>query len=232
MQQRCVKRCRLAAAGRSGDQHDAVWPVEIVEERAEISVGKPQRPKVQRQAPTVENSQHHAFAMRRRRGRDTEIDVLAANGQPDTAVLRQPPLGNVEPRHQLDARHDGCPQPVRRRLDVAQNAVDAVPNTQFRLQRFDMNVGCPGFDGTVDQQVDEPNHRCLAGEILQPVNIGVVIESAVGLAGNLIDAGPVVAIEPFERRLDVGHRRHASPHGAVRRHAPWRPQPSHPAGWP
>ena len=104
-------------------------------------------------------------------GRDAEIDLLAAHGQLDAPVLRQPPLGDVEPRHDLDARDDRRLQPRRRRLDFVQHAVIAVADPQPILERLDMDVGGMGLDGAGDQLVDEADHRRLARQVLQPLGI-------------------------------------------------------------
>ena len=66
--------------------------------------------------------------------------VRAAHGELDAAVLRQPPLGDVELRHDLDARDDRRGEPAGRRLDLVQHAVDAVADAQLVLERLDVDV--------------------------------------------------------------------------------------------
>jgi len=57
-------------------------------------------------------------------GRHPQIDLLAAHRHPDPPVLGQPPLGDVELGHDLQARNDGRAQTLRRRrLDLAERNV-------------------------------------------------------------------------------------------------------------
>ena len=52
----------------------------------------------------VEQSQHDALAERGRYRRDAQVDVAACDAQPDSAILRQALLGDIQTRHDLDAR--------------------------------------------------------------------------------------------------------------------------------
>ena len=176
-----------------------------------------ERGEIERQRAAVEDAQHHALAVDRGHGRDAEIDLLAAHREPDAAVLRQTALGDVELRHDLDARDDGVAQPRRRRLDLAQHAVDAVAHAQPRFGGFEMDVGGAHLDRAGDQAVDQPDDRRLAGEILQPIEIGVAVV-VVAFARRFVDpldGGAAVAIEPVAGRLDVGGKGRATQHRLV-----------------
>ena len=177
--------------------------------RVEAELGE-----IERQHAAIEDAQHHALAVDRGRGRDAEIDLLAAHREPHPPVLRQPPLGDVEPRHDLDAREDGVAQPRRRRLDLAQHAVDAIAHAQPRLGGFEMDVRGAHLHRAGDEAVDQPDHRRLAGEILQPFEIGVAVV-VVAFARRLVDAldgGAALAIEPLAGGLDVGGKGRATQH--------------------
>jgi hypothetical protein len=50
----------------------------------------------------VEDAQHDPLAGAARQGRDPDVEQFAAERQADPAVLRHPPLGDVEPCHHLD----------------------------------------------------------------------------------------------------------------------------------
>ena len=133
LDQRGVERGGLAAAGRAGDQDDAVRPgqrLAIGRERLGLEA---ERDEVERHAAAIEHAQHHALAVHGRQGRDAQVDVLAAHREADAAVLRQPALGDVEPRHDLEARDDRGAQLGGRRLHVAQHAVDPVARAQTLL---------------------------------------------------------------------------------------------------
>ena len=129
--ERGVERGRLAAAGRPGDQQDAVRLHQRVDEALERVVGEAELREVERDAALVEDPQHDALAVHRRHGRDAQVDLLALHAQLDAAVLRQPALGDVEVRHDLDARdHRGRragaaatrPRAARRRCGSARPA--------------------------------------------------------------------------------------------------------------
>src|SRR5207248_1700810 len=58
----------------------------------------------------------------------------------DAPVLRQPAFGDVEFRHELQPRSDGCLQFARRLLLIEQDAIHAEPDAEFLVERLDMNV--------------------------------------------------------------------------------------------
>ena len=107
-------QCRgLAAARRSGHQHD---PVGQVQRRPQFPDHPRRQPKarvVEHHRRAVEDAQHHRLPVQRRDRGNTEINVLAAHRHLDAPVLRHPPLGDIKPRHDLDPRRD------RRGQDVA-----------------------------------------------------------------------------------------------------------------
>src|SRR5262249_23882629 len=161
--ERTVERGGLAAAGGAGHQDHAV---RLVDERSELAqdvLGKAERLEVHDDARAVEDAEHDALAIERRQRRHAEIDLLAHQAELDAAVLGQAPLRDVELRHDLDARRDRRLQPPRWSLDVVQHAVDAVADLQLLLERLDVDVRRALLDGTVDEQVHQPDHRRLAG---------------------------------------------------------------------
>ena len=93
----------------------------------------------------------------------------------DAAVLRQAALGDVELRHDLDARDDRGLQPARRRLDVVQHAVDAVADLELVLERLDVDVGRALLDGAVDEHVHQPDDRRLARQVAEVVDVLLVV---------------------------------------------------------
>ena len=96
---------------------------------------------------------------------------MAAHRQLDAAVLRQPPLGDVEPGHDLDARDHGGLQARRRRLDLVQHAVVPVAHPQPIGEGLEMDIRGVGLDRPRDQLVDEADDRRLARQVLQPLGI-------------------------------------------------------------
>ncbi len=177
---------------------------------AEPRAGEAQRVEVERHAAAIEHAQHHGLAVHRRHGRDAQVDVLAAHRELDAAVLRQAALGDVEARHDLDAREDRGAQLRRRRLDLAQHAVDAVAQAERLLERLDVDVGGALLDRARDDAVDDAHDRRLGGEVAQALDVVLGAELAL-LARGLDDLADraAAAEHALERGLDVG--RHADP---------------------
>ena len=98
--------------------------------RATTGRRQPQRLIRQRHGGSVQHAQHHGLAMQRRDGGNPEIHLRPAHRQLDPPVLRQPALGDVEPRHDLDPRRDGCRQARGRALHLVQNAIVAAAHAQ------------------------------------------------------------------------------------------------------
>ena len=139
-----------------------------------------------------------------------KIDLLALHAQPDAAVLRQPPLGDVEVRHDLDARDHRGGEAARRRLLLVQHAVDPVADDEPVLERLDMDVGGARVERVGDDERDEADHRRFGGEVLQLLDVGVereVVAALLDVADDLADRGAAGAVETLERRVElVGNR--------------------------
>ena len=84
-----------------------------------------ERAEVLHQDLRVEDAHHHLLPEGDRQRGDAQLDVAAAVGGLDAAVLRPALLGDVQARHHLDPRHDGRVNDFRHGLDVVQDAVDA-----------------------------------------------------------------------------------------------------------
>ena len=95
--------------------------------------------------------------------------------QLDAAVLRQAPLGDVQPGHDLQAADDRRLEAVdlrRHRLRV-QHAVDAVADPQARLLRLDVHVAGPRLDRLQQDLVDQPDDRGLLGHLRELGAVGL-----------------------------------------------------------
>ena len=86
-------------------------------------------------------------------------DAVVREANLDAAVLGQPLFRDVELRHDLDARRDGIPELHRRGHDVVEQPVDAVPDPQLLLVRFDVDVARTLLDGRHQQHVHQLDDR-------------------------------------------------------------------------
>ena len=107
-----------------------------------------------------------------------EVDFL---GRPfdgeadlDAAVLGQALLGDVELRHDLDARRDRVAELHRRRHHVVEDAVDAEANPELLLVRLDVDVARALLNRRHQHQVDEPDDRRLAALPLERGDIDLL----------------------------------------------------------
>jgi hypothetical protein len=128
---------------------------------AEADVGK-----IVQHRFAIEQTDGDALALlHRRRGGDAHVDVLAGDLAADAPVLRQPLLGDVQPRHDLHARDDRRHELARRAPRLVQLAVDAVADEDFLLARLDVNIAGPLLDRVEQQRVDPADDRGLVGEL-------------------------------------------------------------------
>ena len=120
---------------------------------------------------------------------DAHIDVPAEYAEFDAPVLRQPSLGDIQSRHQLESRHDRRPHRERRCIPSFQNAVDAKAHLEVVLERLQMNVAGPLFEGFRDHGVHVSNHGSLGGHVAQLLD---VVSARLGALGFLRRAVPLV----------------------------------------
>ena len=93
--------------GPEGDQPRGYWEVLEVEPSGLL----------------VEQAQHDALAVARGDRRDADVDGAPCDAQRDAAVLGQALLGDVELRHDLDARDDDRRDGAARLQDFLEHAV-------------------------------------------------------------------------------------------------------------
>ena len=134
----------------------------------------------------VEQAQHDAFAVAGRDRRDADVDRAAGDAQRDAAVLRQALLGDVEPRHDLDARDDQRRHRALGLQHLAQHAVDAEADHESVLERLDVDVGGVLLDRLRQQRVDQADDRRLVLALEQVGRLGHVLRE-VGEVGLLLE---------------------------------------------
>ncbi len=100
------------------------------------------------------------LAVDRRHDRDAEVDRASPDAQLEAPVLRDALLGDVELRHDLDARDDGAVVPLVDRLHrLVEHAVDPVLDDDDVLLRLDVDVRGAALDRVEDDRVDELDDR-------------------------------------------------------------------------
>ncbi|MNQ78045.1 hypothetical protein D3C85_929470 [compost metagenome] len=174
-----IEAGRLARAGRAGDEDDAVG---LAQGAAEGVVGvRVHAQLVQRQAGLilVQNAQHHPLARPRRQGRDAHVQRLAAQRQGDAPVLRHALFGDVEPRHDLDARDQKRRDARVEAQGFAQDAIDPHPHDQGALIGLQVDVRGARAHGLGDDAVDHADDRGVVGGVQQVGGGGQVLDQAV-----------------------------------------------------
>ena len=153
-----VEGGRLAAAGRAGEQDDAVGHGQEV---ADALLGRA----VQAQARKIEallaqQPEAHALPGHRGDGGYPDVDGPPLQLQVDAPVLGQAPLRNVQVGHDLKSREYRGLQHLDLGGDwhLMEDAVDAVTDLKVILQRFDMDVGGSFLQRLAEDLVHEFNH--------------------------------------------------------------------------
>ena len=157
-----VKRRALAAAGRAGDEHDAVGDRDQVADPFFRGGVEPEPREIEVLLP--EQAQADIFAVDARDRGHAHIDCLAGVFERDPSVLGKTPFGDVESRHDLEARDHG----ILEHLDAGghrrfvEHAIDAVADAEILAERFKVDVGRPLLETLAEDLVHELHDRGLA----------------------------------------------------------------------
>ncbi len=160
----------------------------------------------------VEDPEDHALAEQGRQGRDPDVDLVAADGQLDPAVLRQPALGDVEVRHDLDPRRDRRGQVARRRHQLVEHAVHPIPHLVLVLERLEVDVRRLVLDRQQQHHVQELADRRGLGHLLDRLEVDRVLVAVrelreplvvLDLLDDVLDRLLLAGVEPGDRRHHV-----------------------------
>ena len=111
-------------------------------------------------AGRVEDTHDHLLSEQRRAGAYAEVDgPVARQGHLDAAILRDAALGDVQPRHDLQARSDAASEISGRCGNLVQNAVRAEAHPEDLLVGLEVDVGRPPVDGIQQDLVHEAHDR-------------------------------------------------------------------------
>ena len=116
--------------------------------------GKPEGLEIDEHLGVIDDSNDDLLAAGIGERGDAQVDRSAVHHHVYAAVLGQTTLGNVQPRHDFDARHDGGHHLVRWCKLFVEHAVDAIANAKGRVVGLDVYVAGPFLDGGVDEKVD------------------------------------------------------------------------------
>ena len=106
---------------------------------------------------------------------DAQVDVVAVDGEPDAAVLRDAALGDVEVAHDLHAADDAADHAPRHGGRVDEHAVDAEAHAQLVAVGREVHVGGALLDGLGDDPVDELDDRRVLGGLAQLDDLGAAL---------------------------------------------------------
>ena len=178
--ERGVERRRLARPGRTGHQdHPVGLGVRRLEPR-EVAGTEPQVGQAEPGVGVVEHTRDDLLPPHRRQRRHTQVDRLPEVAHREPPVLGDPPLGDVHVGHDLQPAHDPAQDAARGPVGVAEHAVDAVADPQVLLGRLEVDVGGLVGDRLGDQQVHEPHHRGVLGDLGESVEVVVDLLDVVG----------------------------------------------------
>ena len=152
------------------------------------------------------NAQHRLFPEHGRQERDADVNVpLLSRADAEMTVLRQTALGDVQIRHDLDARDQRLMHAALERHIVDDRAVDAHAHARFPLERLDMDVARARADRAVEQaaeQLDDRRFRVAALALLDAHELRAAPgEALVGGLRRLLcaDFGIIVADRALKR---------------------------------
>ena len=159
--QRRAERRRLAAAGRADDENHAVLVAE--ELRAPPRAPRPTcrspraaaRPCGGRARACTIFSPNSVRSVETRKSTSVPSSAVDA----EAAVLRQPLLGDVHARHDLQARDQPFVDPLGQVHHFLEQAVEAVADEDALFHRLDVHVARLALDGALHDEIDEVDDR-------------------------------------------------------------------------
>ncbi len=201
-----IERDGLSRTGRSGDQNHSIGLGQRIEVELFLLFVVTQRVDAELGAAGVENPQHDLFAIERGAGVDTKVDGASFGDlQLDAAILRNAALGDVHPRHDLDARDDSRREIARRLRHFVENAVHAEADAKHLFVDLEMDVRCAAADRVQQRAVDEAHDRRVVHLLrLRRLHLGVFETDLELLQIALQLAGVPVVVGAFQHLLDGG----------------------------
>ena len=160
--QRGVQTGGLAGAGGPGDQQDAVGFAEQFAQGCQGAVRHAQALQFEAPGLFVEQAQYHSFTVRRWQGRDPHVHFMPGQPQGHAAILGHALFRDIQPRHDLDPRHQQCRQFTPWPEHFAQLPIDAHAHRQVLLEGFQVHIRGLFAYGFAEQRIDQANDRRIA----------------------------------------------------------------------
>src|SRR5208282_3852458 len=182
--ERGVKRRGFAAAGRAGDQDDSVRQPEHAAETVQFAPVHVEFGHAAQRGVLAEQTHHDRLAMQHRNHRNADVHFGVIETNLDAAVLRQAFFGDVEMTQNFDARNDSGLKTfqLRGNGNLLQLAVNAVADTEFVLERFEMDVRRAQINGVLQNLVDEADDgRLVLGGFIQIGVLGIFVNDLKSL---------------------------------------------------
>ena len=164
---RCIQRGRLARARRPGREDRAVRAAQRPVDARAVGVAHAELAERQRTIAGIEDPHDRRLAVDERHDRHADVDAAAVEREARAAVLRQPALGDVEVRQDLDARDDARGLAAGDARGRGHDPVDAVAHLQVAVVGIEVHVGRALLDRLRDERAHELRGRPVVGGRLQ-----------------------------------------------------------------
>lgn len=155
-----VKGGGLAAAGGTGNQHHAMGLVDAVAKACQHVTGHAQLIEVEHATGLIEQAHHHRFTVLDGHGGQAYVDGTALHADVEVTVLGQALLGDVQARHQLQARYQCVGDTLFLYHLLMQHAIDTLADAQRRLIGLDVDVRGVHLRRVLEQRLQQFHHRC------------------------------------------------------------------------
>src|ERR1700722_16348027 len=208
-----VKRGGLAGTGGAGDENQTVRRIHRTSELLE-SVGiEAEFVEAGGEVRLVEHAEHDFFTVDRGQKGDAQIEVLAADANAHTTVLREAAFGDVEAAHDLNTRGERQLHLLGRRSDVDERAVNAITETDHLFKRLDVNIAGAVLDGLDENEVgqfDDGGFFAGGGELVEVdllhrffgdfeiVGIGIIVRPFLAFVDDVFHAAAFGGVDGLE----------------------------------
>src|SRR5713226_6995348 len=200
--ERRVEGGRLSAAGRPGDQDEAMRLIDPRLKHRLLVLFEPQLGDVLNQRLRIENADHHLLSEGGGKGGDAKLDLAAVTLGLDSPVLGSAFLGDIKPGNHLHPADHRRVYAQRKRVDRMKHAVDAKPHQRGISLRLDVDVGGSIVECIAQQVVHRLDHRLVGSlelliaterdQLLEVVDVGGAAEVGGGLRQRLLESVDVL----------------------------------------